>query len=146
MATPAGKRSSNASEPALGTMFRRALLLKCPQCGARKTFIKRWLGHYERCRTCGIRWHREHGFELGPMGLNVTITFFVLAVVMVVSFVSTAPDFNVSLLLAICLATAILVPLIVYPFTYTLWLAVDLAGRRPDAAELDEARAAVGNP
>ena len=146
MAGPASNKRARAAQPAIGTMFRRALLLKCPQCGARKTFIKHWLGRYERCRSCGIRWHREHGFELGPMTLNVIVTFFTLAVVMIVSFVATAPDFPVNTLLAVCLGTAILVPLVVYPFTYTLWLAFDLAGRRPDATELDEGRAAVSNP
>ena len=56
-------------------MFGRAVLLKCPLCGSRRTFIRRWLGRHERCRTCGIEWHREQGFELGPIALNSVFTF-----------------------------------------------------------------------
>ncbi|HTH05327.1 MAG TPA: DUF983 domain-containing protein [Ilumatobacteraceae bacterium] len=129
--------------PSIATMFRRALLRCCPWCGARKTFIRRWLGRYDRCRTCGIKWHREHGFELGPTSLNVVITFFILGVGMVVGFVATAPDFNVGVLTTVFIALAIIVPIVAYPWTYTLWLAVDLAAHPPDERELAEAAAAA---
>jgi uncharacterized protein (DUF983 family) len=124
-------------------MFRRAILLKCPWCGGRRTFLRRWLGRYERCRTCGIRWHREHGFELGPIALNVIVTFFTLGVSMVVAFIATAPDYPVVALTVSMLGAAIVVPLLAFPFTYTLWLAFDLATHRPDGRELAEAAAAV---
>lgn len=119
-------------------------MLCCPHCGARRTFIRRWLGHHPRCRTCGIRWHREHGFELGPVALNVVFTFFLLGVSMVVAFVATAPDYPALALTAGFIAAAILIPLVLYPWTYTLWLVFDLATHKPDAKELDEAANAVG--
>lgn len=131
-------------KPAIATMFRRALVLKCPWCGNRRTFIRRWLGHHERCRTCGIRWHREHGFELGPVALNVVSTFLVLGVGMVVAFVATAPDFPVGPLTLGVVGGALLVPMLLYPFTYTLWLAFDLAVHPPDEPELVEAEASLG--
>ena len=46
----------------------------------------------------------------------------------------------------LCLATAVLAPLVYQPFTYTLWLAFDLATHQPDARELAEADAAVAAP
>jgi len=118
-------------------------VLKCPRCGSRRTFLKHWLGRYPRCRTCGIQWHREHGFELGPIALNVVITFFTLAVGMIIAFVATAPDIPVLPLTLGTVAAAIIIPLIAYPFTYTLWLAFDLASHKPDARELADAAAAV---
>jgi uncharacterized protein (DUF983 family) len=124
-------------------MFTRAALRTCPRCGGRKSFIKHWLGRYERCRTCGIEWHREHGFELGPIALNVVFTFFSLSVIMIVAFVTTAPDYNVAGLMALVISAAIVLPLIFHPFTYTLWLAFDLAVHPPDQRELAEAEAAV---
>jgi uncharacterized protein (DUF983 family) len=130
-------------EPAVATMFRRAVVLKCPRCGSRRTFLKHWLGRYPRCRTCGIQWHREHGFELGPIALNVVITFFTLAVGMIIAFVATAPDIPVLPLTLGTVAAAIIIPLIAYPFTYTVWLAFDLASHTPDARELADAAAAV---
>ena len=120
-------------------MIRRALVLKCPLCGKRPSTVKRWLGHHERCRSCGIRWHREHGFELGPIALNVVITFFLLGVGMIVGFVSTAPDFPVVALTVGLVSGAIIIPLIAYPFTFMIWQAFDLFTHQPDQRELDEA-------
>jgi hypothetical protein len=34
---------------------------------------------------------------------------------------------------------AVVVPIVIYPFTYTMWLAFDLAVHPPEAAEIDEA-------
>lgn len=124
-------------------MFRRAAVRCCPHCGSRRSFIKRWLGRYPRCRTCGIEWHREHGFELGPIALNVVFTFGSLAILMIVAFVSTGPDYNVPVLMALVLGAAVVFPMIYHPFTYTLWLAFDLAVHPPDERELAEAAAAV---
>jgi uncharacterized protein (DUF983 family) len=130
--------------PSTATMFRRAALLTCPRCGSRKTFIKHWLGRHERCRSCGIKWHREHGFELGPIALNVVFTFGSLAILMVTAFVVTAPNYNVLHLTLLVVGAAVLLPLIYHPFTYTLWLAFDLAAHQPDERELADADAAVG--
>lgn len=98
---------------------------------------------YDRCRSCGIAWHREHGFELGPIALNIVITFGALAIGMVVAFVATAPDFPVGALTAGFVIGAIVIPLFVFPFTNTLWMAFDLLAHRPDEKELAEAAAAV---
>ncbi|MFZ4721346.1 MAG: DUF983 domain-containing protein [Ilumatobacteraceae bacterium] len=129
--------------PSIATMFRRAAVLQCPRCGSRKTFIRRWLGRHPRCRTCGIQWHREHGFELGPIALNVVFTFASLAVLMTVAFIVTAPDWPMLQLTLLCVGAAIILPIIYHPFTYTLWLAFDLAMHEPDERELAEADAAV---
>lgn len=137
----------NTSLPTPFTMFRRAATLHCPLCGSRKTTVRRWLGHYERCRTCGIRWHREHGFELGPIALNVVVTFFLLGLSMLVAFVVTAPDFPVVPLMVTFVAAAIVIPLVAYPFTFMLWQAFDLLNQKPDEAELAEAAAFIAaNP
>jgi hypothetical protein len=41
------------------------------------------------------------------------------------------------------LGVAILMPVAIYPFTFTIWLAIDLATHRPEPAELLEAAASV---
>jgi hypothetical protein len=98
---------------------------------------------YDRCRTCGIRWHREHGFELGPIALNVVLTFGALAIGMIVAFAVTLPDAPALAITLILLAVAIVLPLLLFPFTNTVWMAFDLLSHRPDEQELAEAAAAV---
>lgn len=76
-------------------MLGRASLLKCPWCGSRRSFVRGWFTRYDRCRTCGIAWHREEGFELGAVTVNMIVTFGALAIAMTVGFVVTAPDIPV---------------------------------------------------
>lgn len=129
--------------PSFGRMILRALVLRCPWCGSRRTFIRRWLGKYERCRTCGIRWRREEGFELGAVTLNTVMTFIVLTICMTVGFIMTSPDIPVLPFVLSLVGVAVLMPIVIYPFTFTLWLAIDLAVHRLDEAELAKAAAAV---
>ena len=81
--------------------------------------------------------------EFGALMLNTGITFVAIAVAMVVGFVMTAPDVAVVPMLAVCFGLAVVVPLVVYPFTFTLWLAIDLVSHRPSEAELARAEQAV---
>ena len=98
---------------------------------------------YDRCRTCGIRWHREHGFELGPIALNSVFTLGVLAVGMAVTFIITSPDFPVTELTVGLVIGAVLIPVFAFPFTNTLWMAFDLYMHKPDEKELTEAAIAI---
>jgi uncharacterized protein (DUF983 family) len=132
-----------SKDPSFGRMMRRAAVLHCPWCGARRTFIRRWFGKYERCRTCGIRWRREEGFELGAVTINTILTFIVLVAAMAVGFVATSPDIPVMPMVLSLVGVAVLMPIVIYPFTFTIWLAFDLATHRPETKELAEAAAAV---
>lgn len=62
---------------------------------------------------------------------------------MAVGFVATAPDIPVLPLMLAIGAVGVVVPVVAYPFSYTLWLAFDLAVHPPEAAELRAAAAAV---
>jgi uncharacterized protein (DUF983 family) len=105
-----------SKDPSFGRMMRRAIVLLCPWCGARRTFIRRWLGKYDRCRTCGIRWRREEGFELGAVTINTVLTFIVLTAGMTVGFIMTAPDIPVLPMVLSLLGVALLMPIVIYPF------------------------------
>jgi len=130
-------------DSSFGRMLRRAVVLRCPWCGSRRTFIRRWFGKYERCRTCGIGWRREEGFELGAITINTILTFIALTVGMAFGFIVTYPDIPVVRLVLSLIGIAVLMPIVIYPFTFTIWLAIDLAVHRPAVAELAEAVAAV---
>ena len=132
-----------SKHPSFARMLRRGVTLRCPWCGARRTFIRKWFGKYDRCRTCGIRWRREEGFELGAVTINTVLTFIVLTAAMTIGFIRTSPEIPVLPMVLSLVGVAILMPIVIYPFTFTIWLALDLAVHRPDAAELAGAAAAV---
>ncbi len=129
--------------PSFSRKLGRAMILRCPWCGSWRTFRKGWFTRVPRCRTCGIRWRREVGFELGAVTINTIVTFGALTLFMVVGFVMTVPDVPVLPFVVGLMAVGILMPILIYPFTYTIWLAIDLSVHPPDDAELADAAAAV---
>ena len=76
---------------------------------------------------------------LGAMTMNVVVTFFLLALVIVVGSVASYPDIAVVPMIVVGLAIAIGWPILFYPMSYTLWAAVDLLMRPLEPAERADA-------
>jgi uncharacterized protein (DUF983 family) len=123
-------------------MVGRALLRRCPRCGG-KGWFRGWFHRLERCRTCGFKFERQVGFMLGAMTINTIVTFGCLAAVVVVGMLATYPDVAVFPLVVLSIAVAVIVPLAFYPFSYTLWAAIELKMKPLDAAESADAAAAL---
>lgn len=134
--------------PSFKRMLGRALLRRCPWCGGHGAWLKGWFGKHERCRTCGLQWDRQlDGFELGATSINVIVTLGSILTTLVVGFLVTMPDIPVVPLMIVALAMGVAMPLLVYPYTQTIWLAVDLLMRKPDDDELaDWALASAAEP
>ena len=81
----------------------------------------------ERCPGCGYLFERSEGQFIGAVGVNTTITFAILLVVLVAGFIVTAPDIAAVPLALIGLGIAVIAPIILYPFSKTTWTAIDLA-------------------
>jgi uncharacterized protein (DUF983 family) len=123
-------------------MIGRAVRRRCPLCGGRGAWFRRWSQKDDRCHTCGFAWNRNtDGFMTGSMTINIIITFTLIFVVLLVMTIVTYPELPVAPLVIALVAVAVVVPLVVHPITYTLWLAVDLAMRPPTPAELADADA-----
>jgi uncharacterized protein (DUF983 family) len=113
-------------------MLWRGVRRRCAFCGGRGAFFTGWFAKQERCRTCGIGWQRGYeGFELGAMAISAVIVLGTLIAAMVVGIVATLPDIAVVPLLVILGAGAVVLPMLVYPVSYTVWQAIDLAMRPP---------------
>jgi len=79
------------------------------------------------CPGCGLRFRRADGHWLGSWFLNVCVVQTVIVVVLIVEFAATYPDTSAALLLWSTLAVAVVVPLAFFPFSRTIWSAIDLA-------------------
>jgi uncharacterized protein (DUF983 family) len=104
---------------------------RCPRCGGGKLFDG-WLTMKQQCPTCGHRFERgrEDAFFLGAMALNIGLTEGFLALLIAVSFALTLPDPPVLRLILIAVPLMIAAPIAFYPFSKTLWAAVELVMRR----------------
>lgn len=68
--------------------------------------------------------------------MNVVLTCGLIVVGATIGMILTAPDFAVLPIVIGLVIGALVVPVVLYPVTYTLWQALDLAMRPPDAEEL----------
>jgi hypothetical protein len=78
-------------------------------------------------------WRRgDVGFELGAATMNTIITFGIVIVGVAVGVIATAPDVAVVPIVLALVAGCIVIPIVIYPMTYTLWQAIDVAVRGSD--------------
>jgi hypothetical protein len=78
--------------------------------------------------------------------MNTIVTFGLLAAVLVVGSILSYPDIAVVPMLIAAGLVAVLVPIVFYPFSYTIWAAVDLTMRPLDRAEQADAAAHAPAP
>jgi NhaP-type Na+/H+ or K+/H+ antiporter len=84
------------------------------------------------------------GFELGAATINAILTFGLLVLTAVISIIVTYPEVSVRPLLIILGSGAIVLPVVFYPFTYTIWFAVELMMEPPSDSDLVTARKRIG--
>ena len=106
---------------------------RCPRCGA-GGLCRRWFTMVDRCPRCGLLFNREEGLFLGAFVINFVVTELALLVYIPLAFVVTLPDPPVGTLIAVGVPIVLLVPALFYPFSKTLWAAIDLFMRDPGRA------------
>lgn len=65
-------------------------------------------------------------------------SIIVLFVVGIAGFVLTYPELPLLPLVSTAVATAVLFPIVFYPFSKTLWTAIDLRMRPPESGEVHQ--------
>lgn len=108
------------------TLLKRGMLRRCPVCAQGRLF-RRWVLMAPACPRCGLTFRREPGQWLGSWFLNVcvvqTVVILILAVGVGVTW-PTPPLGVIGTLTALC---ALVVPVLFFPFSRTIWVAIDLA-------------------
>jgi hypothetical protein len=79
------------------------------------------------CPRCGLHFEREAGYWIGAMAINLGVTLVLFVIGFAIALALTIPDVPVAPLLAIFLPLMLLLPIAYYPFSKTLWMAVDRA-------------------
>jgi uncharacterized protein (DUF983 family) len=127
----------------MARLLGRALLLRCPRCNGGKLF-KRWFTMAERCPRCGMRFEREEGFFLGAYVVNFAATEGLLLAVLVAYVLvqaNRADDVPIVPVVGAAIGAAVLMPLIFYPFSRTIWVAIELIMRPLEPNEVADADA-----
>jgi uncharacterized protein (DUF983 family) len=120
--------------PSAGRMLQRGVVKHCPVCNQGHLF-RRWFRMVDRCPRCGLRFERIEGHWSGDLGINTIVTFGALFLTLVVGLAVTYPDVPGVALFLTAVGVALVVPLVFFPFSKTLWLAVDLMMRPLEPGE-----------
>jgi hypothetical protein len=81
----------------------------------------------EDCPNCALHFEREPGYFAGALAINIMVIGLVFAVVFVALLVATVPKVPVIPLLIVLVPIAGFGPILYYPFSKTVWVAVDRA-------------------
>lgn len=120
----------------------RALLRRCPRCGDSRAWFKGWFAQGERCVGCGLRRTRGvDGHELGALTVALVLNVGLVVVAVGVAVAFTVPDVPVVPLYAVLAISALIIPVVTWPLTHTVWSAIDLRVRPVGPAEGAEAEA-----
>jgi uncharacterized protein (DUF983 family) len=105
-------------------MIRRALRLRCPLCGA--SGIWRAFGQLvDRCPGCGYAFEREEGYWTGGLIVNLSVAMAALILILVAGW--TRYGATLPVWVTVLAATTMMVlPILGYPWSKTLWMVVDL--------------------
>lgn len=109
-------------------MLGRGLAKRCPRCGSKGVF-ESWFHMRERCPGCGHRFERDPDFFFGAYVVNLAITeglLLLLAIIPLIALLASGQDVNIVPVLVVGLAAAVAAPLAFYPFSRTIWCAIDL--------------------
>jgi len=117
-------------------MLWRGATRRCARCGGGKLF-HRWVKMVPDCPRCGLHFEREPGYWTGAVAVNTIIIGALFAMVLVTAMVLTLPNLPWVSLLMLVIPLMTIGPVLVYPFSKTLWLAIDLAFLQPLGIRLD---------
>ena len=109
-----------------GRMLWWGFTKRCARCGSRHLF-RRWFTMVDDCPRCGLHFEREQGYWAGALAINIGIAGAVFVLAFVIGIAITAPDIPVLPFLAVLIPLMIIVPTVAYPFSKTIWVAVDRA-------------------
>jgi uncharacterized protein (DUF983 family) len=112
--------------PSRAATLWRGMTLRCARCGSRHLF-HRYFTMVEDCPRCGLHFERESGYFAGALAINIIAVGGLFAIVFVALLAVTVPDVPVVELLIVLLPIAGFGPIVFYPFSKTIWVAVDRA-------------------
>jgi uncharacterized protein (DUF983 family) len=117
--------------PSVALSFARALLLRCPRCGARGIF-RHWFALAPACPACGLVLDRGEGdYWVGAYAFNLIFAELLGLGAAVAWIAWTWPEVPWDRVQFGVVTLMVLLPIVTFPWSRTLWLAWDLAFRPP---------------
>ncbi len=74
-----------------------------------------------------MHFEREAGYFTGALAINIIGSGGLMTLVLVTAIVLTVPDIPVALIMGLLLPIGLFGPVVFYPFSKTIWMAIDHA-------------------
>lgn len=109
-----------------GRLLARGLRRQCPRCGAGDLFAGLF-DIRDPCPRCGLIFEREEGYWLGAMIIAFAVIESAFGLSFVATMLLTWPDVPWTALLIVGLIATAILPILISPWTRTVWMAIDRA-------------------
>lgn len=106
------------------------MLRRCPNCGQSGVF-EGWMRLAASCPQCGLRYEREEGYWLGAILINTAATIGAFGAGTIIWAIATWPDPPWGLMTAVGIGFNLIAPIVFYPFSKTLWVAIEITAHPP---------------
>jgi uncharacterized protein (DUF983 family) len=118
--------------------FGRAALLRCPRCGGGR-ILRGWLKLQDRCPSCGLAFERgeRSDFWIGAYVFNLVAGEVLAIGIPIVWMIATAPHQPWTEIEVVAIVLCIVLPLLFFPFSRTLWMAWDLSFRPVEPGDVE---------
>ena len=124
-----------------GQALRWGMARRCARCGTGGIFRSYYRLH-PTCPSCGMRFEREDGEWTGALTVIMAVTEVIFGVFLVAGLLLTWPDVPWMTLLVGGVVINILAPVLLYPWSQSVWIGLHYAFVPLDAAEEAQAIAA----
>lgn len=98
----------------------------------------------ESCPGCGLEFEREPGYWVGAVIINTTVIFATFLVVFGGLVLLTYPDVPWGLVLAVTALANVIIPIVFYPISKSLWSGMELSWHQLEPEEIEAAARRVG--
>lgn len=105
-------------------MMLRGMMKHCARCGSGHLFT-RWVTMKPECPGCGLHFEREQGYWAGALAINFILTGGLFLITIATVLAVTIPNIPVVPVLCVVIPIGVLGPIVAYPFSKTIWVAVD---------------------
>lgn len=99
----------------------------------------------EHCSRCGLQFEREHGYWVGAVIINTTVIFATFLVVFGGMVMLTFPDVPWVTVLVVTALANIVLPIVFYPISKSLWLGMELSWHPLEDEEIASATRRAGH-
>ena len=122
--------------PSRFRVFSHAVRLRCPRCGIGPLF-RGAFRMYEACPHCGFSYEREPGFYLGSIYMNYGATVILTGALYALLVLGLGLSNETTL--AVCLAAAVLCPILFFRHARSFLLALDSSVNQDQARTAEAA-------